>query len=229
MRYISLNRYQALIAGGELLREDLFGPKVYQTADGRIVKLFRVKHWWSSSMLYPYSIRFRRNSRRLKRRGFRCVTVDETFYCRAIRRHGVIYRRLDGKPLDRLLVKAGEQADRLYLAYAAFIALLHARRIYFRSLHPGNVLLLPDNEFGLIDIGDMRYPLRALTVGQRRRNLRHLLRSAEFRGVLQHHRGEDFVDAYLEAAQLPGDTAGELRAGLLDDFERAAATSGAQR
>ena len=65
MRLLSAEQYGALIAGAEMLRADRHGPKVYETTDGRIVKLFRVKRWWSSSMLYPYSLRFRRNSRRL--------------------------------------------------------------------------------------------------------------------------------------------------------------------
>lgn len=222
MRYLSAKQYEQLITGAELLRADRHGPKVYQTVDGRIVKLFRVKHWWSSSMLYPYSIRFRRNSRRLQARGFRCVSVDEIFYCRAIRRHGVIYRRMEGRPVDALLGGDTTTADPVYREYAAFIADLHARRIYFRSLHPGNVLQIPGGGYGLIDIGDMRFPRLPLRLEQRRRNFRHLLRSAEFGEALQHHSAEDFIDAYLDAAKLSAAQSRKLRAQLVDDFRRAA-------
>ena len=218
MRYLSAGQFQGLIEGADLLRADRHGPKVYQAANGRIIKLFRVKQWWSSSMLYPYSIRFRRNSRRLQARGVRCVTVDEIFYCRAIRRHGVIYQRLDGVPLDSLLDGDDERARRVFLEYAGFIAQLHALRIYFRSLHPGNILLLPDGGYGLIDIGDMRFPRLPLRLDQRRRNFRHLLRSVEFRSALRYHRGEDFVDAYLDASGLDGALRDRLREDLIKDL-----------
>lgn len=220
MRLLSDARYAALIEGATLLREDGFGPKVYETRDGRIVKLFRVKRWWSSSMLYPYSLRFQRNSRRLQRRGYHCVTVDEVFYCHAVRRHGIVYRKLHGEPLDTLLDGKDPRGAQVYRDYATFIAKLHADRIYFRSLHPGNVLLMADGGFGLIDVGDMRFPRIALSPDQRRRNFRHLLRSVEFREALRHHPAEAFIDAYLDAAGLDAGRAGRLRGWLEADFER---------
>ncbi len=221
MRLLNAAQFRVLLNGATLLREDTFGPKVYETTDGRIVKLFRIKRWWRSSMLYPYSLRFRRNSQRLKRRGYPCVTVDQVFYCHAVRRHGLVYRKLDGQPLDGLLCDSGAAAKRIYAEYAAFIARLHAERIYFRSVHPGNVLLMADGRYGLIDVGDMRFPLLPLSLAQRRRNFRHLLRNAEFGEVLKHHSGEEFIDAYLAAAGLSASDSATLRAKLLNDFGRA--------
>ena len=225
MRFLDANEYQALIQGAELLREDGYGPKVYQTPDGRIVKLFRIKRWLSLSLLYPYNLRFLSNSRRLQRMGIVCVEVDEIFYCHAIRRHGLVYRRLDGTPLDELLISAEADAHTLFAEYAKFIAMLHARRIYFRSLHPGNILLLSGGGFGLIDVADVRFPWLPLSIMQRRRNFRHLLRSAEFDEALNYHRGEDFIDAYLVAAQLPKERSEALRTRLSGDFKRVTARS----
>lgn len=207
MRLLSAEQYKGLIAGAELLRSDGYGPKVFETADGRIVKLFRIKRWWSSAVLYPYSLRFKHNSLALKRRGFRCVTVEDVFYCHAVRRHGVVYRKLPGEPLDRLLVAPGGQADQAFRDYAAFIARLHASRVYFRSLHPGNVLRQEDGEHALIDVGDMRFPRQHLSVDRRIRNFAHLLRSPEFREAVKYHSPEAFLDAYLEAAGLGEDQA----------------------
>ncbi len=221
MRFLKAEEFEALIAGAELLRADGFGPKVYRARDNRVIKLFRIKRWWTSSMFYPYSLRFLRNSKRLRRRGVPCVEVDEIFYCHAIRRHGVVYQRLEGTPLDALLNEASESADRVFEDYARFIARLHAKRIYFRSLHPGNVLQLPDNGFGLIDVGDMRFPLLPFNIERRRRNFRHLLRSAEFLDALHFHAAERFVDAYLAAAALGDSRSRQLRAQLLDDFAAA--------
>lgn len=221
MRFLSGDEFEALIAGAELLRADGFGPKVYRAPDNRVVKLFRVKRWWTSSMFYPYSLRFVRNAHRLKRHGVPCVDVDDIFYCHAIRRHGVIYQRLEGQPLDDLLNEESEQGDRTFQDYARFMAQLHAMRIYFRSLHPGNVLQLPQDGFGLIDVGDMRFPLLPLSTERRRRNFRHLLRSIEFRDALRHHAPEQFIDAYLAAAQLSATKAQRLRGQLLADFQGA--------
>ncbi|MCB1924830.1 MAG: toluene tolerance protein [Gammaproteobacteria bacterium] len=220
MRVLSRAAYDALIAGATMLREDLHGPKVYLRPDGRIVKLFRVKRWWSSAMLYPYSLRFKHNAQRLQRRGFVCVSVDETFVCPAIRRHGIVYRRLEGEPLDERLLRVPASDDD-FRGYAAFIARLHAQRVYFRSLHPGNVLRLPAGGYGLIDVGDVRFPWLPLSIERRRRNFRHLLRSIEFHDILQRYPAAAFIDAYLAAAQLPA-AAGERLAGQLrDDFRLA--------
>ena len=219
MRFIDANEYQALIRGAELLREDGFGPKVYQTPDGRIVKLFRIKRWLSSSVVYPYTLRFLRNSRRLQRMGVACVEVDDVFYCHAIRRHGLVYRRLDGTPLDELLVSADDRARQLFREYAAFIAMLHARRIYFRSLHPGNILLLAAGGFGLIDVADMRFPWLPLSPARRRRNFRHMFRSGEFRKALELLPGALFVTAYLEASDLGFAAKASLGRQLLGDIE----------
>jgi len=172
-------------------------------------------------MFYPYSLRFRHNSRRMRRRGYPCITVDDIFYCHAIRRHGVIYRKLEGRPLDRLLCSKDATAHRVYVEYAVLLARLHADRIYFRSVHPGNVLLMADGSYGLIDVGDMRFPLLPLSIDQRRRNFRHLLRSIEFREALKYHRGDNFIDAYLAAARLPAASRQALRGRLVGDFDRA--------
>ena len=219
MRFLTKAAYEQLIDGAELLRSDSFGPKVYQTPDDLIIKLFRVKRWWRSSVFYPYSLRFLRNSRRLLKRGIICVVVEEIFYCHAIKRHGVVYRRLEGTPLDTLLGRTDGAARELYVEYAKFVAALHADRIYFRSLHPGNVLRMPDGRFGLIDIGDMRFPFFPLTRNQRRRNFQHLLRSAEFSEVLRHHPAEVFIDAYLENSGLRRIDTEKLRQQLIIDFQ----------
>lgn len=219
MRFLDANEYQALLQGAALLREDGYGPKVYQTPDGLIVKLFRIKRWLSTSLVYPYSLRFLHNSRRLQRMGIVCVEVEDVFYCHAVRRHGLVYRRLDGTPLDELLVSADDQARQLFCDYAAFIAKLHAQRIYFRSLHPGNILLLPEGGFGLIDVADMRFPWLPLSPARRRRNFRHMFRSVEFKQALGVLPGALFVTAYLETTDLGPVEKTMLGRDLLSDIE----------
>ena len=202
MQLLGKSAFEHLIQGGELLREDAHGPKVYRIPGDRIVKLFRIKHWFSLSVIYPYSVRFRRNALRLKRRGIRCVETRDIFYCHAIRRHGIIYNVLQGKALDAVFTENKEQARGVFLRWAAFIAELHHRRVYFRSLHPGNILLLPDGGFGLIDVADVRFPLFPLGIERRRRNFRHLFRSYEFCVATELFSAAEFIQAYLGATAL---------------------------
>ena len=65
--------------------------------------------------------------------------------------------------------------------------------MYFRSLHLGNVLVLENGTFGLIDLADMRILPSPLSSGLRQRNLRHMQRYTEDRQWLF----EENVDALL--------------------------------
>ncbi len=220
MRFLTGEQFERLIEGGRILRGDSYGPKVYQVSGQRIVKLFRIKRWLSLSLVYPYSIRFLRNTLRLKKRGFRCVETQGVFYCHAVRRHGVIYERLQGEPLDKVFAENSAAARAIFLKSAAYIARLHKQRIYFRSLHPGNILLLPDGEFGLIDVADLRFPLLPLSLEQRRRNFRHLFRSREFAEASRIFAVEDFFSAYLQATDLSEPDRTKLAEQLRESWQR---------
>jgi RIO-like serine/threonine protein kinase len=96
--------------------------------------------------------------------------------------------------MEQIYQQSHEEFATLLPSFAAFIRSLHERGIYFRSLHLGNVLLLPDGDFGLIDFLDIRF--RRPPLGKRlvRRNLAHL------QGYLARNRIEGFPwDALLEA------------------------------
>lgn len=71
----------------------------------------------------------------------------------------MLYQPLEGISARQLmLTQKLTQAHRE--ALGQFIADLHDNGIYFRGLHWGNVILMPDNRFGLIDIAEMSiYPL----------------------------------------------------------------------
>jgi hypothetical protein len=98
----------------------------------------------------------------------------------AIARDAVHYHPLPGESLRQLL-RAGMEPDErqnLRSAFTRFVIELHEKGIYFRSLHLGNVLHLPDGHFGLIDIADARLRPWRLSIHLRRRNLRLLLAAA---------------------------------------------------
>ncbi len=70
---------------------------------------------------------------------------------------------------------------------AGFLAHLHDRGIYFRALHPGNVLRLDSGSFGLIDVTDVRFFILALTRHLRARNLSRLMYYKKHRRILGAH------------------------------------------
>jgi len=53
------------------------------------------------------------------------------------------------------------------------IATLHAKGVYFRSLHMGNIVLTPVAEFGLIDIADLHVERKSLSYYKILRNFQH--------------------------------------------------------
>ena len=199
MFLMSEAEYRRLVEDARELERDGFGPKVFLLSDGRILKLFRVKRLLSLSLIYPYSLRFARNARRLNRMGIPAPRVERIFYCPAIRRHGILYPLVEGEPLTCLLQPA-QGDEQLIEQVAGFIAELHRRGVYFRSLHLGNLLRLPDGGLGLIDVADLRIYPRSLGLAARRRNFRHLFRLPAHRAVFEHFGMARFLECYSRAA-----------------------------
>jgi len=202
MRFISGDEYQMLAQDAKVLEHDAFGDKVLLRQDDRIIKLFRIKRLLSLSFIYPYSVRFSQNARRLNRIGIPSVQVEQLFYCASIRRHGVVYPLLQGETLSSML-EQGQDQEALMLKLARFIADLHQKKVYFRSLHLGNILQLPDGRLGLIDVADLSFNRFPLTVWQCRRNFRHLFRRADHRALFEQFGIERFIEYYLDAADIP--------------------------
>ena len=196
-RSMSLARYRQLTADAKVLEAQSFGVKVWLLPDGRIMKLFRLKGFFSSGRLYPYNLRFARNARRLQARGVAAPKIREVFYCEEIRRHGVIYDLLEGESFHDMFAAGAD--DDLYVTLAGFLAELHRKGIYFRSVHPGNVLLRPDGSMGLIDVQDARFWPWPLNAVSRARNFRHLFNSDDQSLEMRAFGFERFVGLYLNA------------------------------
>ena len=204
MKRIDHSRYLELLAGAEVLERDGHGEKVLALADGTLVKIFRRKRWLSTASLIPYARRFVRNTHRLAERGILTVSVVDLAYCPAVARHLVTYRPLPGTTLRQALRDSASQRRTLLAAFAHYIARLHQKGIYFRSLHFGNVIVPPDGgELGLIDVADMSVQGRPLTPRRRVRNFSHILRYREDRLALRESGWPEFLDNYLETASLP--------------------------
>jgi hypothetical protein len=202
IKLISHAHYRALTQDAKELERDGHGVKVLLLPNQKIIKLFRVKQLLSLSLIYPYSLRFAHNAKQLIAMGIPSVAVEQTFFCLAIRRHGLIYPLLEGESLDKLLINSPNQDSELE-KLTQFMAQLHQKGVLFRSLHLGNILRLSNGHFGLIDVADIRFHRQPLNLEQRRRNFRHLFRNPPHRLIFEQFGIERFIMAYLKMAGIP--------------------------
>ena len=191
--------FNALLQRSKVLMEDRHGIKVLATPDGEIVKLFRRKRLLSSALWDPYAKRFARNAASLKKLGIPTVEVTGLWRVSPLKRDAVVYRRMEGESLRDL-----EKTDARMEQFARFVAELHAKGVFFRSAHFGNILELPDGRFGLIDMADLACKGRPLGVKERLRNFAHLVKYKVDRQAFDGFGMEKFLVLYEAASGLEG-------------------------
>ncbi len=175
MRSVSAEELQCWIAGGQVLERDARGPKVVHLSDGLFLKIFHTRKALPLARLMPPAQRFARNAALLHRQGVAAPVVTEALWLdRSKGLSACLYRPLAGQSLEQILQQDPKQLESLLPALARFILKLHAKRLYFRSLHLGNILHLGDNNFGLIDFLDLRQKALPLSRWHIQRNFRHL-------------------------------------------------------
>ena len=176
MNRLEHDDYLAMRGGATILEADGFGDKVLRLTDGTMLKLFRRKRLLSSTVWYPYAQRFADNAEALHKRGIPAPVIIAVWRVAVIGRDGVHYQPLPGKTLREMLREGLDAAteERLKAAFTRFVIRLHDSGVYFRSLHLGNVVYTPEQQFGLIDISDARIGRRSLSKQLRARNLRRL-------------------------------------------------------
>ena len=201
MQALDHNAYLALREGAQVLEADRFGDKVLRLSNGNFLKLFRRKRLLSSAALLSYAQRFADNARALQQHQIPCPQVIAVYKLRSIQRDAVYYAPLEGQTL-RQLFDNPELAAALRAQLGEFVAQLHARGVYFRSLHLGNIVLTPANTLGLIDIADLKCHRRALSLNKRLRNFQHMLRYSQERQWLLEDKSSDFLQSYLSSSCL---------------------------
>lgn len=164
-------------SAAQIIEEDGLGPKVLRLTDGSFLKLFRRRRWYTSGSFNPYSERFAVNSEQLRQMGIPTPQILN-LYRLDDGSSAVHYAPLPGHTLRQVLQSITAPAVRQALVerFGKFMAQLHEKGVYFRSLHLGNVLVLEDGEFGLIDLADLRIYPTPLSLSLRQRNLRHMQR-----------------------------------------------------
>lgn len=188
--------WQQWLAENAVIEQDAFGPKVLRCANGDYIKIFRIKHRISIARLRNPALRFCRNAEQLRVLGVDTLTPQALYRIPHIERWAVRYAPLQGETL-RDLIRQFALPENTIADLGRYIAQLHDKGIYFRSLHPGNVVLQPDGKLGLIDVLDCRFRWcnRPLTAAQRERNFRHFFRYEDGKRI------ESGVRAAYEAAR----------------------------
>jgi hypothetical protein len=175
MRIVSAQELESWLASGEVLEQDGRGAKVIRVSDDKIVKFFRPRRRLWLSRLMPQAVRFKTNADRLMTLGIPTPLISECFWLNKPKAvSGCSYTPLPGHSLEQIYRRSRGEFEALLPAFAAFVYSLHQRGIYFRSLHLGNVLQLPDGSFGLIDFLDTHFKRAPLDQRLVARNLEHL-------------------------------------------------------
>lgn len=170
--YLSADRLQELSRDSRCLERDKNGPKVLKLANQDILKLFYPRKTISWSRLFPPALRFAENARKLRALGIPSITIKEVWRLDD-GVFGVLYEPIPGHSLREALNADPDEEARLRQPLAEFIDHLHEQGVYFRSLHLGNIIRMPDGRLGLIDIADLRCLNRPLRSNLIRRNRAH--------------------------------------------------------
>lgn len=189
MQPLSTAGFAQMSSAAQVIEEDGLGPKVLRLADGSFLKLFRRRRWYTSGSFNPYSERFAVNSEQVRQAGIPTPQVL-ALYRLDDGSSAVHYAPLPGHTLRQVLqgITAPAVRQALVERFGKFMAQLHEQGVYFRSLHLGNVLVLEDGEFGLIDLADLRVYPSPLRIALRQRNLRHMQRyTVDKRWLFEEH------------------------------------------
>jgi O-antigen ligase/tRNA A-37 threonylcarbamoyl transferase component Bud32 len=201
IKTLTATAQQQLCANAQVIEEDGLGPKVLRLVDGSFLKLFRGRRWYTSGSFNPYSERFAVNSEQLRNLGIPAPPILD-LYRLADGSSAVHYSPLPGNTLRQVLqgITAPAVRQALVERFGKFMAQLHEQGVYFRSLHLGNVLVLEDGEFGLIDVADLRIYPSSLSLFLRQRNLRHMQRYTVDRRWLFEEHFEALLQGYAMKA-----------------------------
>jgi serine/threonine protein kinase len=201
MRIVTAKEFQDWLSHGEVLEKDSHGAKVIRLVDGRLLKIFRSRRLPLLARLRPDAARFADRASRLQALGIQTPTICEICWIdRSKLVSACLYEPLAGQSLDCLFRDSREEFALLLPQLAAYIRRLHQRGIYFRSLHLGNILRTPNDDFGLIDFLDIRFKSRPLGRMLIRRNFQHLRTYLQRRKV-ENFPWEELIAAYKAASR----------------------------
>ena len=193
--------FAAMQTDAHILEQDERGTKVLLLADGSILKIFRLRSFFSSSRIFSNARSFCRNADRLKKLALPTVSIIQLYYFENSSHTAVLYEPLAGETIRHLL-NSGALTEGTCYKQGTFFARLHGLGIHFKSLHFGNIVMTPSGELGLINIADMRIFPWHLQLNTRLRGFKRILRYREDIEILGENRWMILLQAYIENAHL---------------------------
>ena len=193
-KMLSKQEYESLCREAKVIRSG----KVLELSSGDILKLYRIKRVISSALFYPYSKRFYRNALQLRSLGIDAVEVKHLFDIPSIKRSAVLYAPLPGITL-RDFAQNHSLPRHIAEQLGMFIAKLHNKGVYFRSLSLNNIIYTENGDLGLIDFADMKVYGRPLSSYKRLRNFRHVFGNTKDFRYLDVANKTCLVERYLYA------------------------------
>jgi hypothetical protein len=210
---LSADALRSMLTGGDVLEQDERGYKVVRLQTGDILKIFRVRRKISGARVYSHARRFMRNAERLHKLGVNTVVCKRLYHFANSTDTAVLYSPLAGYTVKKLL--DGHLLNQeMAMALGVFIARLHQLGIHFRSLHMGNILVMTNGQYGLIDISDMNIYPWPLFCNTRGRNFRHLYRYPDDIKRLGKLSWEGLLEGYFASSQLSAACESKLRDAL---------------
>lgn len=197
---ISLDEFRTLCANAEIIR----GKKrlhVIRHKTGLISKIWYRKKRFSSDWIYPYYIRFYRNSKKLLSRGIVAPKVRGVIKVKKTFIRIVRYEEIPGMTVRDILLRNKGPVNIPELTQ--FLVRLHDKGIFFTSLHMGNIIKLESGDFGLIDVSNTHFSYFPLSLRNRARNLCNLLSYEEDVDVIQRGVNTSIIEEYLKRLDGP--------------------------
>jgi len=194
-------QFAAMQIDAKILEQDERGVKVLLLANGHILKIFRLRGFFTSSRIYSNARSFCRNAARLKKLVIPTVSIVKLYHFEKSSNTAVLYEPLAGETIRNLL-NSNALTDEACSKLGAFIARLHSLGIHFKSLHFGNIVMTPSDELGLIDLADMRIFPWNLQLNTRVRGFKRMTRYQEDLEKMGESRWMILLQAYIGNAQL---------------------------
>lgn len=207
---LTTEMFAAYVQSSEVLEQDAHGVKVVKLNNGHIFKIFKIKSFFSITHIYSYARQFCSHANQLKKLNIPTVTVVKLFHLIGTNKSAVEYQPLEGLTL-RQLAQNQQFNDDLLDKLGSFIATLHAKGVYFRSLHMGNIVLTSDRVFGLIDIADLKVHKKPLGYYKCLRNFQHFFRIKNDIQTIDKNDWRVFVNAYIKKSTLSSWTKAKIQ------------------
>lgn len=193
---------EALMADAIILSSHaVFGPKVFILPFGDIIKVFNPKSGFTRRHWHPKYLQFIENAAALHAHHIKTVTIHHIYHFKDRDAYAVRYTPLPGRDLRSLMA---QNTDALMPVLLDFMASLHEKGIYFRGLHLGNILLCDSGGLGIIDMADMRFKRWSLGMQARVRNIAHMVKRPEDRGLFQAYGLDKLLAQYCDIARITG-------------------------